>query len=200
MKNKILKQLVTVLMSLLIVFIAIPMEIFATQKISGDYVLIVNESLTEAQQIGTISFDNTNPFGSSNGMQSLSVNEDLNQPKQTATSSVFGIENLSFNPQAVTKTYTLGETKDMVFPTNRFTVRGIGANCVIWMDAAADLKYTSQTLPTAITSIINTYENHSYPALKTLGADTKMNYADGSGKLSIFIRGAATNHIFPIMI
>jgi len=189
----------------------------------GDYVLIVNESLTNSQQIGTISYDDTNPFGSTNGMKALSINEDLyqqspmdDQPGTTNSlddttpvtssdtiqglsenedaSDDFSIKNFTLNTQAVTKTYTIGETKEWVYPLAKrtFTVRGIGDHCVIWMDAAADGKYTTESLSIAIASIINTYENYSYPALQILGADTKMNYVDGSGKLSIFIQGAST--------
>lgn len=153
----------------------------STKTISGDYVLIVNESLKDAQQSGTISFDDTNAFRPSKTVQSLFKNMNLYQKKPITGAADFGIK----KTQAVKTSYKLGDTKQL--KNSIFTLRGIGKHCYIWMDDTTYSLYTGTTLSAAVADIINVYDTYSYPVLQKLGADYLMNYADGSGKLSIFL-------------
>ncbi|MDD3269853.1 MAG: bacterial Ig-like domain-containing protein [Syntrophomonadaceae bacterium] len=180
-----------------------------TVELSGDYILIVNESLTDTQESGTIFFNDSNPFGASDALQSMSVNEnvyqqnsidaqesgatDFNDTISGGSSDLyqqpidaaadFDRKSLSLNTQSVT--YTIGDTKTL--GTSTYTLRGIGEHCYIWMDDTTYNRYDGTTLAAAIADIISVYDTTSYPVLQTLGADTLMNYRDGSGKLSIFL-------------
>jgi|GEM_PF-4028138 len=154
------------------------------QRISGDYVLIFNESLTAAQPSGIISFDDTIVSESAMSMQSLSDNAAMYQ--QIDDADVPGVR----HTQAVTA-YSLGATKTLSGPT--FTLRGIGEHCYIWMDDTTYNNYAAAgTLAAAVADIINVYDTGSYPVLQKLGAATMMNYADGSGKLSIFLENGSS--------
>jgi uncharacterized repeat protein (TIGR02543 family) len=193
MKKKFMKKKIISIMLIVCLILSVlqknTVSVFAessTNTISGDYVLIINSSLTDAQQSGTISFNDTTPFGAStNAMTSSKATaayiEDMYKQEQIGASA-----NLTANTQEVTKSYNIGDTKTMS-NGSKFTLRGIGNKCYIWMDDTTYSLYTQTTLSTAIADIIKIYDESSYPVLKTLGADTKMNYADGSGKLSIFL-------------
>ena len=175
MKKKIISSMLAVIFTFVTLVPLSTTNVHATGSttITGDYVLILNESLSKIEQTGSIVFDDTAinaPSYSNDAIQTI--------PLTPAIADT--------DTRSITKTYTVGDTNPLL--KRPFTVKGIGDHCVIWMDDNTTTMYNNAgTLAAAVSGAINTYENKSFPVLRALGANTKMAYNDGSGKLSIFL-------------
>lgn len=181
MKNKIFSVLLSVALiasSFTQVNPVIVAHASPSDVINGDYVLIENENINFTEQTGTINFDDS--------VVNVTTQTNVAATFDT-TSAISSTEN-----RQPTKTYGIGDTKTIAGET--YEVVGVGAHCYIWMDSNAKTLYSNPTnRSTAVSSMIDIYDNHSYPVLQHLGVDNKMDYADGSMKLSILIENPATS-------
>lgn len=166
--------------------------------LTGEYVLILNTDLSRETQIetedydyeyvdlpqssGTIYFDDT--AGGTNGA--------------SAATAAFGaalvpssghVESVSKTYANAAPSYTLGQVKPIGVYDTPYTLAGIGAHCLVWMDSGVTAGYASagKDMYAAGSAAAAVYDEQSYPVIEQFDAANLLTYADGSGKLSILL-------------
>ncbi len=178
--------------------------------LTGEYVLILNADLSNGTEVspdvwqdlpqksGTIYFDDTasaaNGFAAASSFAAAAANV-APAPKPLDSS---GYLYSALQTASAAPAYTPGQSKTIGRYGKNFTLAAVGTHCLIWMDDAIQSGYTAAgkdvyAMGGAAAAV---YDEKSYPVIRQFDAGGVLDYADGSGKLSILLESGISSGYF----
>lgn len=151
------------------------------QTISGDYAVIVNTNITQAQSTGTLVFD-----ASGNGTNAV----DEQAAERFSEPGISGFTAGARVLASASVSYRVGEEKYIYqkYGTGKtYVCIGEGEHCYIWMEKTLKAGYdTAGTTEAVAADMAATYDGKPFETLNQM-AGGSIPCQDGSGKLSILL-------------
>lgn len=171
--------------------------------LTGEYVLIFNSDLSDAtensagdyvdlpQKSGTIYFDDA-----ASALTGVSAAASFNASAPAASSG--HLESVGKAYLSAAPAYAPGQVKAIGSSGKSFTLSAIGSHCLIWMDDTIKNGYLAagEDIYAVGSAAAAVYDEKSYPIVARFDAQSILDYADGSGKLSILLEAGISSGYF----